>query len=198
MSRIATLTVATAAVVMLTTGAQASGPQSSTQTTPPAAQQTTPPTQQTGGYMTSGRDEDFLKEVAQASQVEIESSKLAMTKAQNAEVKAFAEKLVKEHTAASAELQGLVKSRGAEWKDDDPKFMEKKQKHESLQKLSGAEFDKEYLEDMISDHESTIALFAKYSLNASDTALKSFADNTQPALREHLKMARDLRARVIK
>jgi putative membrane protein len=77
-------------------------------------------------------------------------------------------------------------------------FVEKKRKHESLQKLTGAAFDKEYLEDMISDHESTIALFAKYSLNASDTALKSFADNTQPALREHLKQARDLRAKIAK
>jgi len=146
--------------------------------------------------MTSGRDEDFLKEVAQASQIEVESSKLAMTKAQNAEVKDFAEKLVEDHTAASAELEGLVKNRHAEWKDDDPMFKQMKQKHESLQRLTGAEFDKEYLEDMISDHESTIAKFARYSLNASDTTLKAFADKTQPTLREHLKMARDLRAKI--
>jgi len=215
MFRIATLTVTTAAVVMLTAGPQASGSQSSTQTAPPPTQQTTPPTQQDpprtpppagsqtttpgqGGYMTSGRDEDFLKEVAQASQIEVESSRLAMTKAQNPEVKAFAEKLVKEHTAASEELQGLVTRRGAAWKGDDPMFKARKQKHESLQKRTGAEFDKEYLEDMISDHESTIALFAKYALNASDTELKSFADKTQPSLREHLKMARDLKAKVIK
>jgi len=215
MFRIATLTVTTAAVVMLTAGPQASGSQPSTQTAPPPTQQTTPPTQQDpprtpppagsqtttpgqGGYMTSGRDEDFLKEVAQASQIEVESSRLAMTKAQNPEVKAFAEKLVKEHTAASEELQGLVTRRGAAWKDDDPMFKARKQKHESLQKRTGAEFDKEYLEDMISDHESTIALFAKYALNASDTELKSFADKTQPSLREHLKMARDLKAKVIK
>ena len=193
MSPIATLTVAIAAVLMFTAGPQASGSQATT--TPPAGSQAAKPAGQ-GDYMTSGRDEDFLREVAQASQIEVESSKLAMTKAQNAEVKAFAEKLVKEHTAASEELNTLVKSRHAEWKDDDPKFREKKQKHESLQKLTGAEFDKEYLEDMISDHESTIALFARYSLNASDTALKSFADKTQPTLREHLKMARDLRAKI--
>jgi putative membrane protein len=219
MSRIATLTLTTAAMVMWTAGTLASA-QSSTQTTPPPTQQTNPPqTQQTnppqtqtnppagsqtakpsgkGDFMTSGRDEDFIKDVAQASRIEIESSKLAMTKAHNAEVRAFAEKLVKDHTATSEELQNLVKSRGVQWKDDDPRFKEKKQKHESLQRLTGAEFDKEYLEDMISDHEATIAMFAKYSLNASDTALKSFADKTQPALREHLKMARDLKAKVIK
>jgi putative membrane protein len=218
MSRIATLTVTAAAVVMITAGTQASGPQSSTQSSPPPTQQSNPPTQQTNppqtgtppagsqtakptgqsGYMTSGRDEDFIKEVAQASQIEIEASTLAMTKAQNAEVKAFAAKLVKEHTAASQELNTLVKSKRAEWKDDDPQLKEQKQKHESLQTLTGAEFDKEYLEDMISDHESTIARVAKYSLNANDTALKAFADKCQPELREHLKMARDLKAKLFK
>ena len=175
MSRIATLMLTAIAVVMLTTGVQAQK-----------------------GYLASGRDEDFVKEVAQATQVEVEASRLAMTKAQNAEVKAFAEKLIKEHTAASQELNGLVKSRHAEWKDDDTLFTERKQKHESLQKLSGKEFDKEYLEDMISDHESTLVLFAKYSLNASDTELKSFADKTQPELREHLKLAKDLKAKLFK
>lgn len=210
MSRIATLTVTTAAVVMLTAGTQASSPQSSAQTTPPPTQQTNPPTTpppagtQTArpagqsDYLTSGREEDFIKEVAQASHIEVESSKLAVTKAQNAEVKALAEKLVSDHTAASEELKKLVMSRNAAWKDDDPKFKEKKQKHESLQNLTGAAFDKEYLEDMISDHESTLPLFAKYSLNANDTELKSFADKTQPMLREHLKMARDLRAKLFK
>jgi putative membrane protein len=69
-----------------------------------------------------------------------------VTKAQNAEVKAFAAKLVSDHAATSEELKKLVKSRNAEWKDDDPKFREKKQKHESLQELTGAAFDKEYLE----------------------------------------------------
>ena len=44
----------------------------------------------------------------------------------------------------------------------------------------------------------TLVLFAKYSLNASDTELKSFADKTQPELREHLKLARDLKAKLFK
>ena len=192
MSRIATLTITAMAVVTLTTAAQTAN----TQNPPPPAQSAN--TGEQKGYMASGRDADFVKEVAQASQVEVEASKLAMTKAENAEVKAFAGKLVKEHTAASQELNGLVKSRHAEWKDDDALFTERKQKRESLQKLTGKEFDKEYLEDMISDHESTIVLFAKYSLNASDTALKSFADKTQPELREHLKLAKDLKAKLFK
>ena len=50
MSRIATLTLTTAAVVMLTAGTQAAGPQSGTQSTPSPTQQTTQPTQQTAGY----------------------------------------------------------------------------------------------------------------------------------------------------
>ena len=211
MSRIATLTITTAAVMVLAGGALAAGPQSSTQTTPPPAQQTTPPpaqqtpppqsarpTGQSDMTQWSGRDEDFLKDVAQGAQVEIESSKLAMTKAQNAEVKALAEKLVNDHNKAADELKTLVSSKHAEWTQEDAKFKEKKQKHESLQTLSGAEFDKEYLEDMISDHESTIAMFARYILNAKDASIKSFAQKMEPELRNHLKMARDLRAKLFK
>ena len=184
MIRIATLATTTAAVLMLTAGPQAYAPQSSPQTASP--------------QQMADREEDFLKDVAQASQIEVEVSTLAATKAQNAEVKAFADKLVKDHTAACEELDDLVKSKHAEWTPDDPKYKEKKQKHESLQTLSGAAFDKEYLEDMINDHEAALALFAKYSLNAKDPDIKSFADKTQPALREHLKMARDLKAKLFK
>ena len=227
MSRIATFatTTAAAAVLMAVTlgghaqlSAQAPPTQSAppAQTTPPP--QTTPPTQttpprtnppQTGSQTAKptgqsdmnqmgDREEDFLKDVAQGSQVEIESSTLAATKAQNAEVKAFAQKLVDDHTKAGKELDALVKNKHADWPPDDPKFKEKKQKHESLQTLTGAEFDKEYLEDMISDHEATIARFARYSLNAKDAQIKAFAEKMQPELREHLKMARDLKAKLFK
>ena len=205
MIRIATLAATTAAVLMMAAGPQAFGQQSSTQTAPPPSQalpppsgtQVAPPDKQNDQQM-AGREEDFLKEVAQASQIEVDASTLAATKAQNAEVKAFADKLVRDHTAACEELDDLVKSKHADWAPDDPKYKEKKQKHESLQTLSGAAFDKEYLEDMISDHEAVLALFGKYTLNAKDADIKSFAEKTQPALRDHLKMARDLKAKLFK
>jgi putative membrane protein len=191
---LAKFAVATGAIVVMSAGANAAGWQSSQPPAPP--QQGTPRQPDTMGM--SGREEDFIKDVAQATQIEIESSKLAATKASNPEVKAFAEKLVKEHTEASAELMALVHSKNAMWSADDPGMKAKKQKHESLQKLTGAEFDKEYLEDMINDHEAAMVLFGKQSQSGKDAAIKAFADKTLPTLRDHLKMARDLRAKITK
>jgi putative membrane protein len=176
MLRISTVAAATAAALVLTLAAH------------PSARQT----------QMADRDEDFIKDAGQSSQVEIEASKLAMTKASNAEVKAYAEKLVKEHTAASAELMSLVQTKKATWTADDAGLKAKMDKHESLQKLSGSAFDKEYLEDMISDHESALARFGRQRQNGKDATVTAFAEKMIPALQEHLKMARDLRERLFK
>ena len=197
---LAKFAVATGATVVMMAAASVEGRPSSSQAATQSQSQSQQSQQQKASDQSdmSGRDEDFIKDVAQASQVEIESSKLAITKAANPEVKAFAEKLVKDHTEASAELMALVHSKNAMWPADDPGLKAKKQKHESLQTLTGAEFDKEYLEDMISDHESAMALFGKQSAMGKDARIQAFADKTLPALRDHLKMARDLRAKITK
>ena len=169
-------------------GSQAGQQGQATRQNPPA--QTTP--------LPAERDEDFVKDIAQGSEVEIAASKLAVTKASNAEVKAYAQKLIDDHTAASKELEALVKSKNATWPPDDPGMKSKKEKHESLQTLTGAAFDKEYLEDMINDHESALARVGRQATNGKDASIKAFASKMQPKLLEHLKMARDLRAKLFK
>ena len=186
MSRIAMFAVATGAVIVFSAGAQVAGQQIQSVTPQKAADQD----------QMAGRDEDFIKDVAQSTQVELAASTLAMAKASNAEVKAFAEKLVKEHTEASRELTALVDVKGVLLREDDPGLVAKKRKHESLQTLTGVEFDKEYLEDMISDHESAMALFGRQVQYGKDAAVKAFAEKTLPTLRDHLKAARDLRAKI--
>lgn len=190
MSRTAMLAFTTAAAIVLAGGSPSASSQAQTAGQAGSGQKMTD--------QMAGRDEDFIKEVAQSSQVELAASTLAMAKASNAEVKAFAEKLVKDHTAASQELAALVDAKGVMLPEDDPGLKAKKQKHESLQKLTGAEFDKEYLEDMISDHESAMALFGRQAQFGKDAAVKAFAEKTLPTLRDHLKAARDLRAKIAK
>jgi len=54
------------------------------------------------------KTQDFVTEAAQSDMLEIESSKLAVTKTDSAKTKAFAERMVKDHTETSTELKGLV------------------------------------------------------------------------------------------
>ena len=190
MSRRMILTGPTLLIALAIAPVAASQSQSQPPTPPQTAAQNTP--------LAADRDEDFVKDIAQASEVEIATSKVALTKATNAEVKAFAQMMIDDHTAASAELGALVKSKNAEWPPDDVKFKEKKQKHEDLDTLSGAEFDKEYLDDMIDDHESVLARVGRQTNSGKDAEIKAFATKMQPKLMAHLKMARDLKAKLFK
>jgi putative membrane protein len=67
---------------------------------------------------------------------------------------------------------------------------------EKLARLSGAEFDREYMKMMVKDHEKAVAEFQKQSTQSKDTDVQEFARTTLPTLQEHLTMARDIDSKV--
>jgi putative membrane protein len=64
--------------------------------------------------------------------------------------------------------------------------------------LSGAEFDKAYIDFMVKDHEHDVKMFKKATTEARNPQLKEFATKTLPALEEHLKMAKEIQTQVSK
>jgi putative membrane protein len=60
---------------------------------------------------------------------------------------------------------------------------------DKLSKLSGAAFDKAYMDDMVKDHHTDVAEFRKESTSGSDSDVKAFAAKTLPTLEEHLRLA---------
>jgi putative membrane protein len=74
--------------------------------------------------------------------------------------------------------------------NDDHKKMDK------MSKLSGAEFDREYMKHQVADHDKAVALFERQAKNGKDAELKAFAERTLPTLKEHQQMARDIHAKV--
>ena len=73
---------------------------------------------------------------------------------------------------------------------------EEQKRADKLSKLSGADFDRAYMKDMVEDHVKDVAMFEKEAKNGKDADVKAFADKTLPTLREHLQMARDVNAKV--
>ncbi|MBB2487656.1 DUF4142 domain-containing protein [Mitsuaria sp. WAJ17] len=67
---------------------------------------------------------------------------------------------------------------------------------ERLQGLSGADFDREFMKQMVTDHKTAVADFQRAAASASDPELKTFAQRTLPGLQEHLQMARSLGERM--
>jgi putative membrane protein len=135
---------------------------------------------------------DFVKQVAISDMFEIESSKLALQRA-DAKSKSFAEKMVKDHQETTAELKSLVQS--GKVKAELPSAMDSSHqgKLDKLKGLQGADFDKEYDSIQVSAHKDAVDLFERYAKGGDNADLKGFASKTLPHLKEHLSMAENLR-----
>lgn len=137
--------------------------------------------------------DNFYSNAAQGGMAEVELSKLALQKSQNAEIKKFADMMVSDHGKANAELKTLAAKKNVVL----PTEMSSSHKStmEDLSKLSGAEFDKEYISVMVKDHETTVELFEDNTDN-SDADIKGFATKTLPTLRSHLQMIKDIQSKM--
>jgi putative membrane protein len=62
--------------------------------------------------------------------------------------------------------------------------------------MSGAEFDREYVEMMVDDHEKDVAKFKEQSEDSSDPDAKAFAAKTLPTLQKHLDLIKALQAKM--
>ena len=149
-----------------------------------------------GGALAQSVAEDdagFLKQAAHNGHAEVESGKLAQDKASSAQVKAYAQRMVDDHTKAHAELEQLAASKGVALPKTPDAAQQEKLK--ALGALSGAEFDRQYVEQMgVAAHEQTIALFQRGASNARDPQIKAYAAGLLPSLQHHLEMARALKS----
>jgi putative membrane protein len=140
----------------------------------------------------SGADpKTFVKKAALGGMTEVETSKLAESKAQDPQVKTFAHKMVTDHTAANNELKSLAKKKG--WTLPTSLDAEHEAIVQKLSAKSGADFDKAYSEQMMQDHEKTVALF-KGATKSSDADLAQWAEKTLPTLEKHEQLAANLPA----
>ena len=125
---------------------------------------------------------------------EVEWGKLATEKASSSDVKQFGQRMVDDHTKANDELKSLASKNG--WNLPTDIGAKNQSEKERLSKLSGTEFDREYMKHMVTDHKKDVAEFEKESNSAKDSDLKGFASKTLPTLQEHLKLAEDTERKV--
>ena len=135
---------------------------------------------------------DFVKEAAISDMFEIQSSQLAQSKG-NDQTKAFAAQMITDHQKTTDELKGLVEA--GKVKATPPTQMDRAHQKmlDRLQKLSGADFDKQYDSDQVTGHKQAVSLFERYSKGGKNADLKDWATKTLPAIQHHLEMARGLK-----
>lgn len=193
-------------------------------------------------------DQNFVQKAAASGRMEVEHGKMAASKAVNAQVKAFGNMLVKDHTAANQQLMSIAKKKnitiagsdrvvanqaspaggssttatsdtkaggsrtttskttgttgasgGVQTTGEarDRQAMGSAAQHsEPWMAASGAAFDRGFMEAQVKAHQEAIALFEAQANGGGDAELKAFAQKQLPALRNHLKQAQDLQAKL--
>jgi putative membrane protein len=137
----------------------------------------------------SATDQKFINEAAIGGQFEVEAGKIAERSA-NPQIKQFGARMVKDHSAAGAKLKQLATARGAAVPQDlDPKHA---QIRDRLASLKGAGFDREYIQEMVGDHDKDAQAFANAAQSLSDPQLRRFAVDTLSVIQAHDKMAHEI------
>jgi putative membrane protein len=138
-------------------------------------------------------DRRFLQLAADAGAKEIQLSQRAVEKAQDPEVRRFAQRMADEHSKMNSELleltEKLLTTGGPPYKKASPTV---EREVNQLAQLSGADFDKRYMEIMVKDHAAALRLFQRQAAHGNDAQLRAFAQKGVPTLEEHLAAAREL------
>ena len=150
----------------------------------------------TGGAAStlSESDKEFVMKAAIGGMAEVAGGQTATQNASNADVKAFGQRMVTDHSKANDELKQLATTKGLALPTAPD--AEHQKKLDELSKKTGKAFDKAYMDDMVKDHEEDVAEFQKQSTSAQDPDLKSWAAKTLPTLQDHLKMAKATQKKV--
>jgi putative membrane protein len=142
----------------------------------------------------SSADRDFMTKAAVGGMEEVELGRLATQKGANADVKAFGQRMVADHSRAGDELKSLAAQKNVTL----PTALD--QQHQAdvdrLSKLSGAAFDREYMSMMVKDHIEDVADFEREAATGTDSDVKGWAGRTVPTLRQHLQMAQETAGKV--
>ncbi len=136
--------------------------------------------------------DDFVEDASAKGVAEVEAGKLALEKGTAADVKTFADMMVKDHTAANQKLKALADKKNIDVSDD-AELLDKA-KAMILELRSAKSFDQAYANNQVKAHEATIEIFEDEIKNGEDAELKAFATETLPKLKAHLVEAKKLAA----
>ena len=125
----------------------------------------------------------FIIQASIGNLQEVAIGRVAVQQAANPDVKAFANRMVADHSKAEARLMELIKSRGFQIPNEatDPPVEDM-----MLKNTPAKDFDRVYVHMMVPDHRQTVQLFEKYALTGKDQDVRAFAQQTLPVLKEHL------------
>jgi putative membrane protein len=141
-------------------------------------------------------DPEIAHIVVTANTIDVDAGKLAMGKTKNAEVKKFAEQMVTDHTAVNKQASDLAGKLGVTPKENATSSALKTGADDTTKKLKGlkgAEFDKAYVDNEVSFHQTVLDAIDKTLIpSAKNAELKGLITKVRPAIAAHLDHAKML------
>ena len=141
----------------------------------------------------SAQDQKFLQEIGQSTLGEVALGKLAAQKGTTPAVRLFGRWMASTDALANRQLAAMVERMHG---PAQPTTVTAEQQAElqEMQGLSGAEFDRRYVQMMVPGHQKEIALFQQEAQGGQNPLVKAFAQEMVPTAQEHLAAVQDLLA----
>ncbi|MBZ9996819.1 MULTISPECIES: DUF4142 domain-containing protein [unclassified Mesorhizobium] len=126
--------------------------------------------------------QDFVDKAAVGGKFEVDSSQIALDKAQDQRIKDFAQMMIRDHGAANAKLEAVA----GQQKLKVPPALDAKHQGD-LDKLKNAQapIDPAYVDAQRKAHDEAVKLFEDYASGGDNAALKTFAQETVGTLKMH-------------
>jgi putative membrane protein len=162
-------------------------------TDPVAAVTETAPAPASGGAVTNPQIADI---VVAANEVDIKAGELAQSKAMDPGVKAFAQRMITDHTGVNQAATDLVTQLGVT-PEPNPVSQQLRDNgattRRTLEGKSGAEFDRAYIENEVAYHQAVLdAIDNTLIPSAQNAELKALLEQTRPAIASHLQHAKEI------
>jgi putative membrane protein len=138
--------------------------------------------------------------VVTANQIDIDAGKLAKDRSKNKEIQAFADQMITDHTAVNKQAVALANKLKVKPEDSDTSksLKEGAQKNvANLKKLSGAAFDKAYIDHEVAYHQAVLDAIDKTLIpSAKNEELKALIVKVRPAIAAHLDHAKMVQSKL--
>jgi putative membrane protein len=137
-------------------------------------------------------DEKFMLAATQGGRLEVRLGEVAKERAARQGVQDFGAMMATDHAKEGEELKAVATKNDVTL----PADLDAKHKAivDGLSKLSGAEFDKAYIAEMVKHHEKDAIAFEDASKTAKNPDVKGFAAKTLPVIKSHLKKIKAIAA----
>jgi putative membrane protein len=139
-------------------------------------------------------DAEWVMSAMSGNATEVLLGQMALDRSTNADVKAFAQRMIQDHSQALEESITLATMVGVE-----PIRAPVEENHvtlvQYLSQFRGDEFDRQYIGNMVLDHRADIAEFQQEAMEGQKE-LASWAYSQVPTLQAHLAMASDVGQKV--